>query len=106
MSSGATVTLAHHSYFKGDRQGAILGSLLTLLLAVVFTALQAYEYSVSEFTMADGAFGSCFYFSTGFHGFHVIVGTLMILVGFARLVVYSVTREHHVGVEAGILYWH
>jgi cytochrome c oxidase subunit 3 len=106
MSSGATVTFAHHSFFKGDRSDAIGGSLLTLVLAVVFTALQAYEYSVSEFTMSDGAFGSCFYFSTGFHGFHVFVGTLMILVAFARLVAYSVTREHHVGVEAAILYWH
>ena len=55
MSSGATVTFAHHSFFKGDRWDAIGGCLLTLVLAVIFTALQAYEYSVSEFTMSDGA---------------------------------------------------
>ena len=106
MSSGATVTYAHHSFFTGNRSAAIGGMILTLILAVVFTALQGYEYGVSEFTIADGAFGSCFYFSTGFHGMHVIVGTLMLAVAFARLLVYSVTREHHVGVEAGILYWH
>ena len=104
ISSGATVTYAHHSFFTGNRSAAIGGMIGTLILAVVFTALQGYEYNVSEFTIADGAFGSCFYFSTGFHGFHVMVGTLMISVGFARLLVYSVTREHHVGVEASILY--
>lgn len=68
MSSGATVTFAHHSFFTGNRRDAIVGSLLTIILAVIFTAFQGYEYSVSEFTLADGAFGSCFFFSTGFHG--------------------------------------
>lgn len=106
ISSGATVTYAHHAFFIGNRSAAISGLIWTLILAVVFTMLQGYEYSVSEFSIADGAFGSCFYFSTGFHGFHVIVGTAMLTVAFARLVVYSVTRDHHVGVEAAILYWH
>lgn len=106
ISSGATVTYAHHSFFTGHRGPALTGMLWTLCLATVFTALQGYEYAVSSFTIADGVFGSCFFFSTGFHGFHVIVGTAMLAVAFARLYVYSVTREHHAGVEAAILYWH
>lgn len=65
MSSGATVTYAHHAMFTGSRGPAITGLLWTLSLAMVFTALQAYEYQVSSFTLADGAFGSTFYFSTG-----------------------------------------
>lgn len=106
ISSGATVTYAHHNFFIGDRKGAIIGIILTLILAIVFTILQGFEYSVSEFTISDGAFGSCFYFSTGFHGFHVILGTIIIIVAFIRLVVYSITKEHHVGAESAILYWH
>lgn len=106
MSSGATVTYAHHAFFHGGRGAAVLGLLATLVLAVVFTALQAYEYDVSAFTIADGAFGSCFYFSTGTHGLHVLVGTLFLAVGFGRLVTYAFTREHHTGLEAAILYWH
>ena len=64
MSSGATVTYAHHAIFTGDRRSAITGLVWTIGLAIVFTALQGYEYGVSTFTLADGAFGSCFYFST------------------------------------------
>ena len=73
---------------------------------MVFTCLQGYEYHVSAFSLADGAFGSTFFFSTGFHGMHVIVGTAMLAVGFGRLLAYNLTREHHAGLEAAILYWH
>lgn len=68
LSSGATVTWAHHSLIKGDRIGSFWGTLLTVLLALVFTFFQAVEYSVSSFTISDGAFGSSFFFATGFHG--------------------------------------
>jgi cytochrome c oxidase subunit 3 len=56
--------------------------LFTILLAIVFTALQGVEYTVSSFTLSDGTYGSCFYFGTGFHGLHVIIGTIFLLVGF------------------------
>jgi cytochrome c oxidase subunit 3 len=72
------VTYAHHSLIQGERSGALYGSIATILLAVVFTAFQGVEYSVSSFTISDGVFGTVFFFGTGFHGIHVIVGTLFL----------------------------
>lgn len=106
LSSGVTVTLAHHSLIAGDRKKALIGLILTVNLAILFTILQYVEYSVSSFTISDGVFGSCFYFGTGFHGFHVIIGTVFLLVGLLRLFVYHLTDHHHLGLETGILYWH
>lgn len=106
LSSGSFVTLAHHSLIKGDRKNAISGNFYTIILAIIFTSLQYYEYSESSFTMADSVFGSAFYASTGLHGLHVIVGTIFLLVGFIRIINYEVTNTHHQGYEAGILYWH
>ena len=68
LSSGVTVTYAHHSLIQGNRSGALYGLVATVILAVVFTIFQGVEYTVSSFTISDGAFGSCFYFGTGFHG--------------------------------------
>lgn len=75
LSSGATITYSHHALIQGDRGGALYGAIATVLLALVFTAFQGVEYSVSSFTISDGAFGTCFFFATGFHGIHVMVGT-------------------------------
>jgi cytochrome c oxidase subunit 3 len=80
LSSGATITYAHHSLIKGDRKGALYGSIATVILALVFTLFQGIEYNVSSFTISDGAFGTCFFFGTGFHGFHVIIGTIFLSV--------------------------
>lgn len=106
LSSGVLVTYAHHSLIQGDRKGTIYGLIFTILLAVVFTYFQKLEYSMSGFTISDGTFGSCFYFATGFHGLHVIIGTAFICVGFWRVLAYHLTENHHVGLESGILYWH
>jgi cytochrome c oxidase subunit 3 len=81
LSSGATVTYAHHSLIQGNRNGSLYGLIGTVILAIIFTALQGIEYTVSSFTISDGAFGSCFYFGTGFHGLHVMIGTAFIAVG-------------------------
>jgi cytochrome c oxidase subunit 3 len=81
LASGVSVTYGHHALIQGFRKGALLGLLLTVTLAILFTACQGIEYSVSSFTISDGAFGSCFYFGTGFHGLHVIIGTAFLLVG-------------------------
>jgi cytochrome c oxidase subunit 3 len=81
LSSGITVTYAHHSLIQGNRSGALYGLLVTVILAIIFTALQGIEYTVSSFTISDGAFGSCFYFGTGFHGLHVMIGTAFLGVG-------------------------
>src|SRR6201992_2670243 len=81
LSSGVFVTYAHHSLIQGNRKGALYGLVATVLLAIVFTGFQGVEYSVSSFTISDGAFGSCFYFATGFHGLHVLIGTAFLAVG-------------------------
>jgi len=80
LSSGVTVTYAHHSLIQGNRSGSLYGLLYTVLLALLFTSLQGVEYSVSSYTISDGVYGSCFYFGTGFHGLHVIIGTIFLLV--------------------------
>jgi cytochrome c oxidase subunit 3 len=76
-----TVTYAHHSLIQGNRSGTLYGLIATVLLAVIFTGFQGVEYTVSSFTISDGAFGACFYFGTGFHGLHVMIGTAFIAVG-------------------------
>jgi cytochrome c oxidase subunit 3 len=106
LSSGVTVTFAHHSLIQGNRSGALYGSLFTVFLAFIFTAFQGVEYTVSSFTISDGTFGSCFYFGTGFHGIHVIIGTIFIGVGLWRILSYHVSDNHHLGYESSILYWH
>ena len=106
LGSGFTVTYCHHSLIEGNRNGALLGCIYTIILAIIFTGFQAVEYSVSSFTLTDGSFGSSFYFGTGFHGLHVIIGTIFLAVGFWRLLAYHLTENHHLGLESGILYWH
>jgi len=106
LSSGVTVTYAHHSLIEGNRKSALYGLIATIILAVVFTGFQGVEYTVSSFTLADGVFGSCFYFGTGFHGLHVMIGTAFLSVGLWRVLAYHLTDNHHIGLEAGILYWH
>lgn len=106
VSSGAAVTYSHHALFHKSRIAALVGAILTVILAIIFTALQGFEYVQAGFNFSDGAFGTCFYFSTGFHGVHVIVGTIFILVGLFRLALYHLTSAHHIGFEASILYWH
>jgi cytochrome c oxidase subunit 3 len=81
LASGVTITLAHHGVISGDRNLSLFGILATLFLAAIFTTFQGIEYAVSSFTISDGTYGSVFYFATGFHGFHVIIGTIFIGVG-------------------------
>lgn len=106
LSSGVTVTYGHHSLIQGNRRGTLYGLIATVLLALIFTAFQGLEYSVSSFTISDGAYGSCFYFGTGFHGIHVMIGTAFLMVGTWRTFAYHSTDNHHLGLESGILYWH
>nr|YP_010758772.1 cytochrome c oxidase subunit 3 [Tilletia controversa]WEX30820.1 cytochrome c oxidase subunit 3 [Tilletia controversa] len=106
LSSGATITYAHHSLIQGNRRGAISGTILTILFAILFTICQGIEYYNAGFTIADGVYGSTFFFSTGTHGVHVLVGTIFITVGFFRMLSYHLTANHHLGYERAILYWH
>jgi Cytochrome c oxidase subunit III len=102
----AFITYGHHALIAGNRKAAIDGVILTIILAVIFTALQYFEYSEAGFTMADGVYGSAFYASTGLHGFHVIIGTIFIAVALMRIINYQLTTKHHNGFESSILYWH
>lgn len=106
LSSGAAVTLGHHAFIMLKRQISLNGTLLCIILAVLFTRCQRIEYDTAGFTIADGVYGSCFYFGTGFHGFHVIIGTIFIGVAFYRIWSYQMTNTHHTGLETSILYWH
>ncbi|SCZ95434.1 BZ3500_MvSof-1268-A1-R1_C042g00104 [Microbotryum saponariae] len=104
LSSGASITYAHHSLIEGNRRGTILGIIITVLFAIVFTGLQGYEYYNAPFTLSDSVYGSTFFFATGFHGLHVIIGTLFIAVAFFRILSYHLTDHHHLGFEGSILY--
>lgn len=106
LTSGATVTWAHHSIVAGDKKQSQIGLLLTILLAIVFTALQVFEYLESPFDISDGIYGSCFFLATGFHGFHVFIGTCFLIVCLSRLNLNHFTRDHHFGFEAAAWYWH
>ena len=79
---------------------------MTIALALVFTGFQAYEYLEAPFTIADGVYGSTFYLATGFHGFHVVIGTIFLTVCLYRLISYHFTKKHHFGFEAAAWYWH
>jgi len=106
LSSGATVTWAHHAIVWGSKKQASISLILTIILAIIFTALQAYEYLTSPFNISDGVYGSVFYMTTGFHGFHVAIGTCFLTVCLIRLYYNHFTREHHFGFEAAAWYWH
>jgi cytochrome c oxidase subunit 3 len=106
LSSGASVTWAHHSIVYGSKAQASLALIVTVVLALVFTALQGFEYVSAPFSISDGIYGSTFYMATGFHGFHVFVGTCFLFVGLIRLYLNHFTKEHHFGFEAAAWYWH
>jgi cytochrome c oxidase subunit III len=106
LSSAATVTWAHYSVMKGDKKHTVeaLGS--TIFLACLFMCIQLYEYRTYPFCMSDGIYGSCFYILTGFHGFHVFLGTIGLMVALRRVIHNSFTLSTHLGFEAAIWYWH
>nr|YP_010000657.1 cytochrome c oxidase subunit III [Chaetops frenatus]QOD96556.1 cytochrome c oxidase subunit III [Chaetops frenatus] len=106
LASGITVTWAHHSIMEANRKQAAQALTLTVLLGFYFTALQAMEYYEAPFSIADGVYGSTFFVSTGFHGLHVIIGSLFLLVCLFRLIKYHFTPTHHFGFEAAAWYWH
>lgn len=106
LSSGATVTWAHHALLARLRREALFALFLTLLLGALFTACQALEYSQAPFTIADSVYGSAFFLTTGFHGLHVLVGTIFLSVAWVRLYYYHFAGTRHFGFEAASWYWH
>eukprot|EP00750_Incisomonas_marina_P001086 INCI10898.1.p2 GENE.INCI10898.1~~INCI10898.1.p2 ORF type:complete len:268 (+),score=-13.68 INCI10898.1:1641-2444(+) len=106
LSSGATVTVCHNALITGDRTLAIRSLIATIVLATTFTGFQVFEYMHANFSISDGIYGSCFYMATGFHGFHVFIGTCFLTVCLYRVYSYHFTRENHFGFEAAAWYWH
>jgi cytochrome c oxidase subunit 3 len=106
LTSGTTVTWCHHEIREGNRGKAILALWLTVLLGASFTAIQAYEYSHAAFGFREGIYGSTFFMATGFHGFHVLIGTAFLSVCLWRLYQGHFKPDHHFGFEAAAWYWH
>nr|AXO78627.1 cytochrome c oxidase subunit III [Unio pictorum]AXO78641.1 cytochrome c oxidase subunit III [Unio pictorum] len=106
LGSGVSVTWCHHAMVCGSRMDAIYGLVITIFLGFYFTFLQVCEYMECTFTIADSVYGSLFYVMTGFHGVHVILGSIMLLVGLFRLVNYEFSSERYLGLETSIWYWH
>ena len=106
LLSGTTVTWAHHALISGDRQGLKQGLWLTILLGLSFTSFQAYEYSEAAFSFSGNIYGATFFMATGFHGFHVVVGTIFLMVCLARAYAGEFTPRQHFGFEAAAWYWH
>ncbi|HEX6858745.1 MAG TPA: cytochrome c oxidase subunit 3 [Caulobacteraceae bacterium] len=114
LLSGTTVTWAHHALQQGDRKSAKIGLALTVLLGILFTSIQAYEYNhilheklfYSDEAANAGLYGSTFFMATGFHGFHVLIGTIFLIVCLIRLMNGGFTPQKHFGFEAAAWYWH
>jgi cytochrome c oxidase subunit III len=107
LLSGTTVTWAHHSLLEGNRKGLLQGLGLTVLLGLSFTMFQVIEYAHAPFKFSGGGiYSSVFFLATGFHGFHVIVGTCFLLVCWFRARNGAFTPERHFGFEAAAWYWH
>jgi cytochrome c oxidase subunit 3 len=107
LLSGTTITWAHHSLLEGDNKNLVRGLVLTVVLGISFTCFQAYEYSEAPFHFyGGGIYPSTFFLATGFHGFHVIVGTCFLIVCLFRAVAMQFTIQRHFGFEAAAWYWH
>nr|QTC08115.1 cytochrome c oxidase subunit III [Parachauliodes asahinai] len=106
LTSGVTVTWAHHSLMEGNFTQTIQGLFFTVILGIYFTLLQGYEYNEASFTIADAVYGSTFYMATGFHGLHVIIGTTFLLICLIRQINCHFSSNHHFGFEAAAWYWH
>ncbi|MEQ9638488.1 MAG: cytochrome c oxidase subunit 3 [Alphaproteobacteria bacterium] len=106
LTSSCTVTWAHHAVIEGDQKGAVQGLLLTVILGAFFTFVQGVEYVTAPFTFTGGIYGSTFFMATGFHGAHVLIGTLFLLVCLFRAMKGHFKPDHHFGLEAAAWYWH
>ncbi|MBZ9654233.1 cytochrome c oxidase subunit 3 [Phyllobacterium lublinensis] len=106
LLSGTTVTWAHHALIHNDRKGLVTGLTLTVLLGILFSFVQAYEYVHAPFAFKDSIYGATFFMATGFHGFHVIIGTIFLAVCLLRSLRGDFTPQKHFGFEAAAWYWH
>jgi cytochrome c oxidase subunit 3 len=106
LLSGCTVTWAHHALLNDDRRGLILGLVATVVLGAIFTCLQAYEYGHAAFSYSGHIYGATFFMATGFHGAHVVIGTIFLFVCLIRALQGHFSPKQHFGFEAAAWYWH
>ena len=106
LTSGTTVTWAHHALLEGNRKEVKQALWLTVALGALFTCVQAYEYAHAGFTFGGHIYGATFFMATGFHGAHVLIGTIFLAVCLYRVYLGHFTPEHHFGFEAAAWYWH
>jgi cytochrome c oxidase subunit III len=106
LLSGTTVTWAHHALIHGDRDGLKKGLWCTILLGAVFSCIQAYEYAHAPFPFGGINYGASFFMATGFHGVHVLIGTIFLAVCLVRTYKGDFTPRQHFGFEAAAWYWH
>nr|YP_009735133.1 cytochrome c oxidase subunit III [Acropyga kinomurai]QBG38628.1 cytochrome c oxidase subunit III [Acropyga kinomurai] len=106
ISSGLTITWSHQAILNKKFSENLKSLNLTILLGTYFTFLQMIEYKEASFSIADSIYGSTFFIATGFHGLHVIIGTLFLMICSYRLYHKHFSKTHHFGFEAAIWYWH
>nr|YP_010586204.1 cytochrome c oxidase subunit III [Goera horni]UZZ43966.1 cytochrome c oxidase subunit III [Goera horni] len=106
LTSGITVTWAHHSMMENNFSQTKSSLFITIFLGMFFTYLQAYEYMEAPFSISDSIYGACFFMATGFHGLHVIIGTMFLLICLLRHLNNQFSMNHHFGFEAAAWYWH
>jgi len=106
LTSGTTVTWAHHALLNDDREGLKQGLIITIILGALFSIVQAYEYSHAAFSFGGNIYGATFYMATGFHGFHVLIGTIFLAVCLLRAYKGHFTPKQHLGFEFAAWYWH
>jgi len=106
LSSGATVTWSHHSIIESNYKRAFNSLLLTVILGIYFTSLQAFEYMEAPFRIRDRIFGTTFFVATGFHGLHVLIGTTFLAINLIRIYEGHLSNNHHFRFEAAAWYWH
>ncbi len=106
LTSGTTITWAHHALLENNRGALKWGLVLTIVLGMIFTSVQAYEYGHAEFAFDGSIYGATFFMATGFHGLHVIIGTIFLIVCLIRVLAGHFTPTHHFGFEAAAWYWH
>lgn len=106
ISSGISVTWRHHSIIIGNLNNSLFSLKITIFLGVLFTMFQLFEYYQAQFSISDGIFGSTFFLTTGFHGIHVIIGSIFLIVSFQRIKNILISSEHFFGFEAAAWYWH
>jgi len=106
LSSGITVTWSHHALLKNNNSRIKFRLLITILLGAYFTLLQGWEYWDASYAISDSIFGSRFFLATGFHGLHVLIGTIFLIVSYIRHSLNIFSKTHHLGFEIAIWYWH